>query len=78
MRLSITLDDELYAVARSLAKAEDCSISAAVNALLRRGLEPRARLRRPTGRAAKLSSFPTSEGKRLLTEADVKATEDLP
>ncbi|MBI4703341.1 MAG: hypothetical protein HY744_19675 [Deltaproteobacteria bacterium] len=75
MRLSITLDDELYAVARSLAKAEDCSISAAVNRLLRQAIE------RPRGwggaaGGAALSTFPTSPGKRLLTEQDVQAVED--
>ena len=41
VRLTINLDEELYAVARSLARAEDCSISLAVNKLLRRGLETR-------------------------------------
>ena len=44
MRLTINLEPELYAVAVSLAKAEDCSISAAVNRLVRRalpGAEPR-------------------------------------
>ncbi len=39
MRLTINLEDGLYAVAKSLARTEDCSISAAVNKLLRRGLE---------------------------------------
>jgi hypothetical protein len=41
VRLTISLEDDLYAIARSLARTEDCSISAAVNKLLRRGLEPR-------------------------------------
>jgi Arc/MetJ family transcription regulator len=51
MRLTINLDDELYAVAKSLASAQDGSISAAVNELVRRGLEPRgkARTRSKTG-----------------------------
>ena len=38
MRLTINLEPDLYAVAVSLAKAEDCSISAAVNRLVRRSL----------------------------------------
>ena len=38
MRLTINLEPELYAVAVSLAKAEDCSISTAVNRLVRRAL----------------------------------------
>ena len=41
MRLTISLEDDLYAIARSLARTEDCSISVAVNKLLRRGLESR-------------------------------------
>ena len=36
VRLTVNLDPDLYAVAVSLAKAEDCSISTAVNRLLRR------------------------------------------
>lgn len=43
MRLTIDLEPDLYAVAVSLAKAEDCSISTAVNRLVRRavpGAEP--------------------------------------
>ena len=38
MRLTINLEPDLYALAVSLARAEDCSISAAVNRLLRRSL----------------------------------------
>jgi hypothetical protein len=38
MRLTVNLETELYALARSLSKAEDCSISSAVNRLLRRSL----------------------------------------
>ena len=38
MRLTINLEPELYVVAVALAKAEDCSISAAVNRLVRRAL----------------------------------------
>lgn len=38
MRLTINLEPDLYAVAVALARADDCSISAAVNRLLRRSL----------------------------------------
>ena len=38
MRLTVRLEPDLYALAVSLAKAEDCSISVAVNRLLRRSL----------------------------------------
>jgi Arc/MetJ family transcription regulator len=77
MRLSINLDDELYAVAKSLAKAEGCSLSAAVNLLLRRAIQSPGRAE-GAKRAEPLSSFPTSAGARLITEEDVKSLDDLP
>jgi hypothetical protein len=46
MRLTINLDEDLYAVAKSLAQTQDSSISAAVNRLLRQGLERPVALRR--------------------------------
>lgn len=33
MRLTVNLDPDLYALAKSLSKAEDCTLSAAVNRL---------------------------------------------
>lgn len=42
MRLTLRLEDDLYGVARSMARDEDITISEAVNRLLRRALEPRA------------------------------------
>jgi hypothetical protein len=72
VRLSITLDDDLYAVAKSLAKAEDCSLSAAVNRLLRRAINQPTLSGAPGGR----SDFPTSAGRRLITDEDVMAVED--
>ncbi len=41
MRLTVRLDDDLYALARAVSKAEDCSLSTAVNLLLRRARAPR-------------------------------------
>lgn len=41
MRLTVSLDDDLYHLAKAVAKAHDCSLSAAVNKLLRRAVEPR-------------------------------------
>src|ERR1019366_8659460 len=38
MRLTVNLEADLYALARSLAREEDCTVSAAVNRLLRRSL----------------------------------------
>jgi hypothetical protein len=72
VRLSITLDDDLYAIAKSLAKADDCSLSAAVNRLLRRAItQPRA-----SAAGAAPSSFPVSPGRRLITEDEVRALDD--
>jgi hypothetical protein len=67
MRLSVTLDDDLYAVAKALAKSEDCSIGAAINKLLRQRLNPEYAVR-----PAKLAKgFPTVDGDRLFTDEDV-------
>ena len=55
MRLSIQLNDDLYRMARSLAAAEDCSISAAVNKLIRHALDAPISSTR-----SKKSRFPTS------------------
>lgn len=41
MRLTVSLDDDLYNLAKAVAKAHDCSLSAAINRLLRRAVEPR-------------------------------------
>lgn len=75
MRLSITLDDELYSVAKSLAKAEDCSLSAAVNRLLRRAIESPATPNRAAA-GSPWSTFPTSAGARLITDEDVRSLDD--
>ena len=77
MRLTINLEPELYAVAVSLAKAEDCSISAAVNRLVRRalpGAEPRQRgivsgMKRRNG-------LLVCRGKEVITAETVQKIED--
>ena len=40
MRLTISLDEDLYAAVKSLARADDVSMSAAINTLLRRAVFP--------------------------------------
>ena len=74
MRLTVNLDPALYAVAVSLAKAEDCSISAAVNRLLRRSLKNStdhgARLR-PRHR----NRFVISRGREPVTAETVSRSE---
>ena len=74
MRLTINLDDELYAVAKSLAHESGVSASAAVNLLLRRALvqpspaSPRAR--RGSARAGK-AGLPLVRCERAFTSDDV-------
>ncbi len=70
MRLSVNLDPDLYALARAVATAEDCSLSGAVNRLLRRCLERRGR---PSTRGA--SQIPVVRCRRRFTAADVERLE---
>jgi len=64
MRLTVNLEEDLYIIARALARAENCSISEAVNRLVRRGLMPRSH-------AEKKSGFPVVRGTRPFTSEDV-------
>ena len=64
MRLTVNLEDDLYAVARSVAQAEDCSVSEAVNRLLRQRVETAAARRKDTG-------LPVSVGRRPIKAAEV-------
>ena len=66
MRLSINLEPDLYALAKSLAKSEDCSLSAALNRLVRQGLQRPA----GSGRAGKRNELPVSRGTMPIT-ADI-------
>ena len=72
VRLSINLEPELYALAKSLAKAEDCTISAAVNRLLRRSLPGNS----PTSKAATRNGFPVVKSRMPITAEMVKAAEE--
>ena len=70
MRLTINLHDELYAIAKSLARAEDRTISEAVNELIRRGLKPNQSAKVKTKRG--LPVVPCSKN---FTSEDVYATD---
>ena len=71
MRFTISLEDDLYRVAKSMAKAEDTSMSKAINLLIRKGLET-ARQPEPAKSGGKcLSSFPVSHNCRPITEKEV-------
>jgi hypothetical protein len=76
MRLTVNLEPDLYALAKSLAKAEDCTISAAVNRLLRRSLPGKEnRAPRHSGRRAKRNGFLVSPGKQPITADTVREIE---
>ena len=73
MRLTINLDDDLYAVAKGLAQAEVISISQAINRLLRSSTE--ANPRPVPSKRNSMSGLQVSRGRRLITAADVRAIE---
>ena len=76
VRLTVNLDSDLYAVAVSLAKAEDCSISAAVNRLLRRGLPGDGEHDlRSAGILPIRNGFVVSRGARPITAETVRRSE---
>ncbi len=75
-RLTITLDDDLYAMARAHAVTTRTSISKAISDLLRRQPVPPANRNRQTG-VHPLSGFPVSEGDgRPITNEDVRRAMD--
>lgn len=78
MRLTINMDDDLYAVAKSLAQTRDVSISVAVNTLIRRAIEPASIEPLPLPMAADAGAWPVVRGKRVVTSEDVKALDDEP
>ena len=77
MRLTVNLEPDLYAVAVSLAKAEDCSISAAVNRLLRRGLPTDGGQREgPVGRTRRRNGILVSVGGAPITPDTIRRSEE--
>ena len=76
MRLTLNLESDLYAVAKSFAKAEDCSISAAVNRLLRRSLRGGEKHgRQASRRPAKRNGLVISRGSKPVTADTVRQIE---
>ena len=77
MRLTVNLEPDLYAVAVSLAKAEDCSISAAVNRLVRRGLPTAGGQREaPVGRTRRRNGILVSVGGAPITAETIRRIEE--
>ena len=76
MRLTVNLESEMYALAKSLAREEGCTISVAVNRLLRRsvagGME---RSPRPLRGKMKRSGFVVSRGAKTITADTVRRAE---
>ena len=67
MRLTVNLEADLYAIAKSLAKAEDCTISAAINQLLRRSLSLGKQNAPTSGRRTKKNGLAVSRGRKPIT-----------
>jgi hypothetical protein len=70
MRTTISLDDDLHAIASAIARDKHKSLSVVVNALLREALasEPESNRRK--------TRFPSFRAARKVTSADVRALED--
>ena len=76
MRLTINLEPDLYAAAVSLAKAEDCSVSTAVNRLVRRalpGAEPGGRS--DARRKERRNGLLVCSGREVVTAETVRRIE---
>ena len=77
MRLTINLEPDLYAVAVSLAKAEDCSISAAVNRLVRRALPGASSRRgRPAHGMERRNGLLVCDGRQVVTTETIQRIEE--
>ncbi len=75
MRLTVNLDPDLYGLARSLAREADCSVSAAVNQLLRRSLTGAGQGGPATARPSKRNGFVVSKGRVVVTADTVRRVE---
>jgi hypothetical protein len=77
MRTTLTIDDELLAAARSLARDRSESLGEAVCELIRRGLTAPPRLRK-AGRRSGFPVFSVSRNAHPITLANVRRAEDEP
>lgn len=73
MRLTVNLEPELYGIAKSVAREGDCSISTAVNTLLRKAVT--APTRSTTGSPRKRNGLPVSRGNQVITSDTVRRIE---
>ncbi len=76
MILTVNLEPDLHALATSLCKAKDCTISTAVNRLLRRSFPGKAdRGTRSSNRAKTRIRFAVSRGRQPVTPDTVRRSE---
>lgn len=73
MRLTISLDDDLYAAVKSLAQSEDLSMSAALNHLVRRAIYP---VNEPLGVPTVRNGIVVIEGHEPITSEQVRRLEE--
>lgn len=74
MRLTISLEDELYTAVKAMARADDVSLSAAINALLKRSVFPEgAGVPIPSVR----NGVAVVEGRGPLSSEEVRRMEEL-
>ncbi|MBM3859546.1 MAG: hypothetical protein FJ395_07850 [Verrucomicrobia bacterium] len=69
MKLTLDLESDLYATAKSLARKLNCSVSAAVHELLRRSLRPAPVV--PPKTARRSNGLPIVHGRRAFGSEDV-------
>ena len=71
MRLSFTLEPELYRILKSLARERDSTLNAALHELLRRALRPSP----PSEKSNHPTALPKVTGRRPFTSDDVYSIE---
>lgn len=72
MRTTITIDDDLLAAAKSLARTRSVSVGTVISELARKGLRASARTRTKNN----FPVFPVPPGAQAITIEDVKKLED--
>ena len=77
MRTTVTIDDDVLAAARSLARDKAESLGDAISELVRRGLNATPRVRRAS-RSSGFPVFAVRAGARPVTLEDVRRAEDEP
>lgn len=73
MRLTISLDDDLYAAVKSLAQSEDLSMSAALNRLVRKAIYP---VNEPLAVPSVRNGIVVVEGQEPITSEQVRRLEE--